>query len=641
MYNLRRRGQNEPVPVPQVARGSNNDVVVRRRPPVPPQVAPDLPGLRPQVARGDNNDVIARGGPHEPPQVAPDLPGLPNTGDRVAREVHDHLNPADNEAPRPALAARDNQDAPNHPPLVRDDQPPRPPIVVIEDRDQLRPRPSQVAQVQDRRRASIDSNQCEDSRVEGSNPPRSEAARTSLPPGPPRPLPTMALNGLPGLPAYYGQQYQAVAAPNSQPYIPYGSLQYHPWLAQPQVTNTPHGPVFTALPPHPPSVGPCEGYGLPYNFNPQPSMNPPNSSFYNSIPMSAPPLSLYNSAAAPTQKLSSQPTTSVENPSIGLTGTTQRADMLKKIKLEPYNGENDVNPWLGKVRTLMILNDICDSESQKAYVHLHMAGKALSWINDRGIEAYETYDQLEKGLKQTFGVSEGRKQRCRTELLNLQQGNLSIQEISEKFETTWRIAYQGDVGMHNQYKIHAYLRTLNPSIASAVGVSNPVTYESAKDTALRVEAYAPRPAMRLNALSGTTPADSDAHLDEGKSPSQAVLTAVQHLHQSQEALSKQLAKDLGKQQDKNVEEFKSIRNTLDQLSNRGQREMRYHPYQPKRENPNSKLTGSNNEPLSQSRKRVDFSKFTCEACGGTGHHKGYAGCPKHPDHNPRKGQSLN
>ncbi len=101
-------------------------------------------------------------------------------------------------------------------------------------------------------------------------------------------------------------------------------------------------------------------------------------------------------------------------------------------------------------------------------VHLHLAGKASAWFNDEGFAYFNTFDDLGKALLKEYSVSDGQRQRYRGELLTMEQGDKSVQTITERFETVWRSAYPIETSTDSSYKMHNYLRILQPRIASAV-----------------------------------------------------------------------------------------------------------------------------------------------------------------------------
>ena len=166
-------------------------------------------------------------------------------------------------------------------------------------------------------------------------------------------------------------------------------------------------------------------------------------------------------------------------------------NMLRRIKLEQYTGENNITPWIGKLKTLAAINGLHSDTNKIAYAHLHLAGRALEWFNDREATFFPTFQLLEEALVKEFGLTEGRRQRYRGELLTMLQKEKTVQEITETFVATWRLAYPSESKSDTNYKLHNYLRVLNPQLASRVGMMNPSNFEAAKDIAYRIEAYMP------------------------------------------------------------------------------------------------------------------------------------------------------
>ena len=75
----------------------------------------------------------------------------------------------------------------------------------------------------------------------------------------------------------------------------------------------------------------------------------------------------------------------------GLTSISNNLDMLKRIKLELYTGDTNIIPWLGKLNTLAGgINGLTTDTARLAYAHLHLAGRALEWFNDKGIHTIPT-----------------------------------------------------------------------------------------------------------------------------------------------------------------------------------------------------------------------------------------------------------
>ena len=175
------------------------------------------------------------------------------------------------------------------------------------------------------------------------------------------------------------------------------------------------------------------------------------------------------------------------------------ATMLRRIKLEAYTGDNNITPWMGKLKTLAAINGLCSDENRIAYAHLHLAGRALEWFNDRGAIYFPTFAALEEALVKEFGLTEGRRQRYRGDLLTMSQKEKSVQDITETFESTWRLAYPNESRSDTNYKLHNYLRVLTPQLASRVGMMSPSNFQAAKDLAYQIEAYMPlNPVARLN-----------------------------------------------------------------------------------------------------------------------------------------------
>ena len=213
----------------------------------------------------------------------------------------------------------------------------------------------------------------------------------------------------------------------------------------------------------------------------------------------APPAPRAPAAPLPDPALLQQPAPLLQPTPLPLpSGQTQRTfsegsnSALQKIKLDVYQGDTDITPWVAKAQILAQINKLEDDEAKKAYLHLHLAGDALSWLNDQGIHHFTTLPALVEALTKQFGLNDTKRQQFRSELINMEQQNLSVQEITKKFETHWRMAYPESNGSDHQYKLHNYLRVLHPRIASQVGLQRPRTYEAAKDLAFNIELFLPK-----------------------------------------------------------------------------------------------------------------------------------------------------
>ena len=190
----------------------------------------------------------------------------------------------------------------------------------------------------------------------------------------------------------------------------------------------------------------------------------------------------------------------------------------------------------------------------------------------------------------------------------MEQGDQSVQAITEKFENVWRSAYPSDTSTDSPYKMHNYLRILQPRIASAVGLQSPYNYEAAKDIALKVETYLPRiPTARLFSLETEepNPSKSENYLHT------LVTTASQqttHEISAIQSTMQELKQDLS--------DMKAVlNNPTTKYTNR------YEPY-------------TSNRPLLHNR----YANAICDACGRQGHIKTYKGCPQHPEHDPNRAQ---
>ena len=89
----------------------------------------------------------------------------------------------------------------------------------------------------------------------------------------------------------------------------------------------------------------------------------------------------------------------------------------------------------------MEINGLQEDKSKVAFIHLHLAGKALSWFNDQGNMKLPTIKHLEEALIKQYGVSEAKRQKIRNDLITMEQRELTVQEVTDKFESGWRMAY--------------------------------------------------------------------------------------------------------------------------------------------------------------------------------------------------------
>ena len=305
-------------------------------------------------------------------------------------------------------------------------------------------------------------------------------------------------------------------------------------------------------------------------------------------------------------------------------------NLLHRIKLELFTGEGDITPWIGKVRTLTGIHGLEEDAAKISYIHLHLAGKTLAWFNDQGCAKFPTFDHLEAALVKQYGVSEAKRQKIRTVLITMEQKESTVQDITDKFESSWRLAYPNEHNDDATYKLHNYLRVLNTNISSMVGMQNPRTFEAAKELAINVEAHLPRqPMARINTVSS----DDTAIQQEQAYLRQLVATSTQQqealVHQAVAAITTSL------EQEKTQRQYE-----LDEMRRVLSRSQPYHPpYQhsqvqtPPPAPVYNPLTGSNTQPV-RPNMRKDYSQMICNACGQKGHSQYYQGCSKHSGHRP-------
>ena len=273
-------------------------------------------------------------------------------------------------------------------------------------------------------------------------------------------------------------------------------------------------------------------------------------------------------------------------------------NLLHRIKLELFTGEGDITPWIGKVRTLTGIHGLEEDAAKISYIHLHLAGKALAWFNDQGCAKFPTFDHLEAALVKQYGVSEAKRQKIRTVLITMEQKESTVQDITDKFESSWRLAYPNEHNDDATYKLHNYLRVLNTNISSMVGMQNPRTFEAAKELAINVEAHLPRhPMARINTV---TSGDTDFKKEQ-EYLHQLVATSTQQqealVHQAVTAITESLHQDKARRQQE-LEEMRRVlnRNQPPPPRTNGY-ERRHQDYQsPTRTGP-SYGTGGNRQPL--------------------------------------------
>ena len=320
-------------------------------------------------------------------------------------------------------------------------------------------------------------------------------------------------------------------------------------------------------------------------------------------------------------------------------GQTQRTfsegsnSALQKIKLDVYQGDTDLTrlltPWVAKAQIIAQINKLEDDQAKMAYLHLHLAGDALSWLNDQGIHHFTTLPALVEALIKQFGLNDTKRQQFRSELINMEQQNLSVQEITKKFETHWRMAYPESNGSDHQYKLHNYLRVLHPRIASQVGLQRPRTYEAAKDLAFNIELFLPKvPSARLNTLSADEPQTDTTYL------ATLLATSSQQHEAAMQDLKQQMAVFAATLQKERTNDMSDIKHTLNQYKPSNNR---YQPYTALPQE--DKATGSNSLPIELGPIRNHprrYAQLICDACGQKGHTKFYRGCTNHPDHDPNR-----
>ena len=229
------------------------------------------------------------------------------------------------------------------------------------------------------------------------------------------------------------------------------------------------------------------------------------------------------------------------------------------------------------------------------------------------------------------------------------QKEKTVQEITEAFENTWRLAYPNESKSDTNYKLHNYLRVLNPQLASTVGMMNPSSFQAAKDMAYQIEAYMPKnPIARLHTLAvgqeGVQETDVLAQIvNATQQANQAVISqAVTALTTATQAVE-QNQKQHEQEQYKRNREFEDMKRTLGRARPAPPRTS---PYPSSRDYtapfqyvPPPPRTGGNTQPLSDKPKR-DYSQMICHACGQKGHSQYYRGCNMHPEHNPNMRMGL-
>ena len=301
-------------------------------------------------------------------------------------------------------------------------------------------------------------------------------------------------------------------------------------------------------------------------------------------------------------------------------------NMLKRIKLETYSGASNITPWLGKLRALARINGLNTDAAQISYAHLHLAGPALEWINDKGPSTFATFKDLEDALLREYGLTDARRQRYRGDLLTMLQKDQSVQEITTLFESNWRMAYPSVSDSDSNYKLHNYLRVLNPQLTSRVGMMNPSDFQAAKDIAYQIEAYMPKiPIARVNTLA--VGQDGGQEVDVITKIISQVVTAFTTATQAME-----------QQNQRRDQEFEEMKRTLGRVRPPVPRASPY----PSAQNhvpdgPTSPKTGGTTHQLPYNPNR-DYSQKICYACGQQGHTKAYIGCPKNAAYIPQQEQ---
>ena len=83
---------------------------------------------------------------------------------------------------------------------------------------------------------------------------------------------------------------------------------------------------------------------------------------------------------------------------------------LQKIKLEVYNGATDITPWLTKADLMVNIYKLDDDQAKIAYIHLHLAGEALAWFNNRGLKHSSSFQNLITAMEKHFGLTDTKRQ---------------------------------------------------------------------------------------------------------------------------------------------------------------------------------------------------------------------------------------
>ena len=220
------------------------------------------------------------------------------------------------------------------------------------------------------------------------------------------------------------------------------------------------------------------------------------------------------------------------------------------------------------------------------------------------------------------------------------QKEKTVQEITELFENTWRLAYPNECQSDTNYKLHNYLRVLESQLASRVGMMNPSSFQAAKDMAYQIEAYMPRvPMARLNTCAANLEPNTEADrvtqlLHAAQQANQAVLSQVV-------AAFTTATQAVEQQDQRRDQEFEEMKRTLGRVRPPVPRASPYpsaQNYVPQVPDvPSSPKTGGTIQQLPYNPNR-DYSRKICYACGQQGHTKAYIGCPKNAAYTPQQEQ---
>ena len=220
-----------------------------------------------------------------------------------------------------------------------------------------------------------------------------------------------------------------------------------------------------------------------------------------------------------------------------------------------------------------------------------------NWTND------DNDNNLQQRLKDRF-TNEALQRRKITELQSMKQKGETVEEYTNRFKKTLRIAVRGGVNLHNNFKIEFYLQGLDTEIQIQTRLSSPQTLQEAIDRAKLVEETKN---TVLNNVLGT----------QKTQPMEEILQEQTNKNKQTNRIYEEMNKE---KTNKDIEELtQKFEKVEAHLANLARSQNRPH-YQ------NSNLICRNCKRPGHTMDRCMLMNYTCYGCGQRGHTTTY--CPQ-------------